>query len=581
MTGIDWIFLILYLIFATAIGFLFRGAAERSIENFFLSGRNFSWLFLGVSMVATTFAADTPLVVTGLVRKQGLAGNWIWWNMAIGWAIAVFFYAKLWRRSEIVTDAEFLSLRYSGPNVPLLRSFYALYNGFVINIIVSSWVIFAMTKIVQVITGWQSPATIVFILLIIAAFYSVASGFYAVVVTDLVQLFLALAGSLVLAYFSVEKVGGLEQLKIQLENPAILSFWPDFSAHGVLFTFIVFITVQWWAQRESSMPGYFAQRMFAARNAVDARRAALFFNFLHYAIRPWPWILGGLVSLVLYSPDLLQQKLPFFSPDAQGEASYALLIQEILPPGWKGFVFMSLAAAFMSTIDTQANWGASYIIRDLIEPFYAKRKLSIPIKKLIFYSRLSMIGIVFLSGMLSLFLNSVESAWKFIFAFTAGVGPVYLLRWYWRRINVETEIAAMAAGGMITIVMTFWNPFPESIAYPVQLLTSVLGSALVWLPVVFWGRKTDQVVLDNFFARVHGVAPACVEKNGLKLPDTFYRESVLFRWLQVLSLLISIALTLFGFRELFFGSSIWGWLSIGFASLFLALSFFDKEALSK
>lgn len=556
MTYLDWLIVFSYIIFVISLGVIFKNRAGRSIENFFLSNRSFPWWMLGVSMVATTFAADTPLVVAGIVRSQGLSGNWVWWNMAIGWVISVYFFAKLWRRSGILTDAEFISIRYSGKAALRLRQFYALYNGIIINILVSSWVIHAMAQIVQVILKIENTIAVVFSLLIIAAFYSVLSGFWGVVITDLIQFIIAFAGAVILAYYSINKAGGLGAMQEFFHGKELISFWPDFGNQAVLLSFISYFAVQWWAQREASMPGYFAQRMFAARTDGDARNSALLFNILHYAVRPWPWILTALASVMIFNSEMLAQKLSFLAQNQHGEASYALMIEQFLPEGVKGFVFMSLAAAFMSTIDTQANWGSSYLIQDLIRPWMEKKKILDQQeleKKLVAYARVLMASTIFISGIIALQINSILAMWKFIFAFTAGVGPVLLLRWYWSRINAEAEIAALVAGGVITIVLELINPFPESMAYPLQLIISVFGAALVWLPLMFVSEKTEKQVLINFYRKVHAGRhkDAVLAESGWGLRFEKRLGINVIKWLQVAALLAAIFLVLAAFQELF------------------------------
>lgn len=556
MTYLDWLIVFSYIIFVISLGVIFKNRAGRSTENFFLSNRSFPWWMLGVSMVATTFAADTPLVVAGIVRSQGLSGNWVWWNMAIGWVISVYFFAKLWRRSGILTDAEFISIRYSGKAALRLRQFYALYNGIIINILVSSWVIHAMAQIVQVILKIENTIAVVFSLLIIAAFYSVLSGFWGVVITDLIQFIIAFAGAVILAYYSINKAGGLGAMQEFFYGKELISFWPDFGNQAILLSFISYFAVQWWAQREASMPGYFAQRMFAARTDGDARNSALLFNILHYAVRPWPWILTALASVMIFNSEMLAQKLSFLAQNQHGEASYALMIEQFLPEGVKGFVFMSLAAAFMSTIDTQANWGSSYLIQDLIRPWMEKKKILDQQeleKKLVAYARVLMASTIFISGIIALQINSILAMWKFIFAFTAGVGPVLLLRWYWSRINAEAEIAALVAGGVITIVLELINPFPESMAYPLQLIISVFGAALVWLPLMFVSEKTEKQVLINFYRKVHAGRhkDAVLAESGWGLRFEKRLGINVLKWLQVAALLAAIFLVLAAFQELF------------------------------
>jgi Na+/proline symporter len=552
------------------LGLFLKNRAEGSSEEFFLSGRKLSWWMLGISMVATTFAADTPLAVTGLVRDGGLAGNWVWWNMAIGWALAVFFYARLWRRTGCVTDAELITLRYSGPNAIRLRYFYAVYNGLIINVIVCSWVINAMSNILQVILGMENIYPILFSLLIVAGLYSILSGFWGVVFTDLFQFLFAITGAIVLAYFSAQAAGGLENIARIAQKTDALSFWPDFSKEGMVLTMISFLGIQWWAQRESSMPGYFAQRMFAARNERDAERSALLFNIMHYGLRPWPWILAALATMVLFSNDFLASQLNFLPEAQRQEASYALLIAKILPPGIKGFVVMSLMAAFMSTIDTQANWGASYLIRDLYLPLKEKAGRKPDNQEIIRLSRISMLVIIFFSSVVSLILTSVSDTWKFLFAFTAGLGPVYLLRWYWWQINAEAEILAMVSGAVITIFLTFFDPFQANYTYAGKLIFSVVGSSLFWLGAVLWGPKTNIVTLRNFYQLVHLAKDPSKYQGAWELSSTGWgllgmdskRKQYLVSLLRAAILVTAIFVLLYSVREILFYSTTRGFLGL-------------------
>lgn len=577
MATIDWLIFSGYLVITLLLGLFFKKRAEGGSTSFFLSGRNMPWWLLGISMVATTFAADTPLAVTGLVRNGGLSGNWIWWNMAIGWAFAVFFYARLWRKADLVTDAELITLRYSGKNAKRLRFFYAVYNGLIINIIIMSWVINAMSNILQVILGWPDIKILLFLLVIVATIYSLLSGFWGVVFTDLFQFFFAISGAVIVAYFAVTEVGGLSQLGRQVENLGKMSFLPDFSKEGALFTMVGILGIQWWAQRESSMPGYFAQRMFAARNEKDSEKAALLFNFLHYGLRPWPWILAAFATLLLFSNEFLATKLSFIAESQQGEASYALLIAELLPSGLKGFVFMSLSAAFMSTVDTHANWGASYLIRDLWLPLKKGSGKEIDPKDEIFFSRVAMVIIIVASSILSLLLTSVAETWKFLFAFTAGLGPVYLLRWYWHRINAEAEMAAMISGAVITLVLTFLNPFPEAFSFGGKLMISVSGSGVIWLLLSFFGPKTDLRVLRKFYEKVHinnEERENCLEvDHGWGIKRVKKDQVKFLRLIKVIILLVAISLSLYCIREILFYSSLIGFIGVTL-SIFLVIILF-------
>src|SRR5712671_6696788 len=376
LTIIDWIVIGAYFALNVGIGFYYKSRASKSISEFFLSGRNVPWWLAGTSMVATTFAADTPLVVTGLVAKNGIAGNWIWWSFLMSGMLTVFFYARLWRRAGVMTDIEFAEIRYSGKPAAFLRGFRAVYLGIFINCIILGWVNLAMVKILGLIFGIGKLEALAIVLGLIAltSFISTLSGLWGVLVTDVVQFVIKMGMVIVLAVYAVNAVGGIEAMKIKLAavdatrgGGSALSFVPDLnSAWMPLITFFVYISLNWWATwypgAEPGGGGYIAQRIFCARDEKNSLLATLWFNVAHYAIRPWPWVLTALCSLVLY-PDLVDKESGFIK---------TIVDPAVFPIALRGVMIAAFAAAYMSTIGTQLNWGASYLVNDFYRRFLVK-----------------------------------------------------------------------------------------------------------------------------------------------------------------------------------------------------------------
>jgi len=502
LTGLDWLILVLYFVLSLAVGLAFAGRAAKSAEEYFLSGRRIPWWLAGTSMVATTFAADTPLAVTGLTVKHGIAGNWLWWSFVMSGMLTVFFYARLWRRAQVMTDAEFAELRYAGRPAAFLRVFRAAYLAVPINCLIIGWVTHAMATILGLTLGvgkWEATVA----LFLLTALYSTLSGLWGVVLTDFVQFILAMAGSLALAVFAVREVGGLSALVAALHarfpDDAPLALLPDLhSAWMPALTFFVYVAVNWWASwypgAEPGGGGYIAQRLFSTPNERHAFLAALWFNLAHYALRPWPWILVALVSMVLY-PGL-----------ANPEEGYVRVMVDLLPPYWRGFLLAAFFAAYMSTISTHLNWGASYLVNDVY------RRLWRPEAEPRHYAavgRLATVGIMLVAGVITYYLRSVEGAWKFLLAIGAGTGLVYLLRWYWWRINAWSEVAAM--GGALAFSLGLqWGvglrvDDPHDFAW--LMLLTVAGTTAVWVAVTYLTPSEPLEHLQRFCARVKPGGP--------------------------------------------------------------------------
>ncbi|MCZ6680858.1 MAG: Na+:solute symporter [Candidatus Poribacteria bacterium] len=495
LSPIDGAIIIGYILFALGLGIHYAKRAGKDINEFFISGRNLPWWLAGTSMVATTFAADTPLAVTGLVVKDGIAGNWLWWNMVLSGMLATFLFSRLWRRAEIITDVELTELRYSGRSASLLRGFRALYIGLPINCITMGWVILAMQKIIVLTlnlpdtAAWKVVAVLACML--IAGIYCALSGFWGVVMTDLVQFCMAMIGSISLAVIAVVKVGGIGALKTKLAavhgaNHTILNFLPDLGmGEMAILTFGVYLGVQWWASNGVDGSGYIAQRMFAAKDERNTLLATLWFNIAHYTLRPWPWILVALVSMVVY-PGL-----------EDAEAGYPMLMLEYLPAGLLGLMITAFLAAFMSTIDTHLNWGASYLVNDFYKRFF---KPDADAHHYVVVARISVVLIMVVAGVTSLFMNSIAGAWKFLIALNAGIGLVQILRWYWWRINAWSEIAAMVASAVVSAVVFTLPQTKDNFA--IQMLIIVPISTAAWLTATLITSPVSEETLIAFYNRV-------------------------------------------------------------------------------
>ena len=495
LSPIDGVIIISYIVFALGLGIYYSKRAGRDINEFFVSGRNLPWWLAGTSMVATTFAADTPLAVTGLVVNDGIAGNWLWWNMVLSGMLATFLFSRLWRRAEVITDVELTELRYSGKSASLLRGFRALYIGLPINCITMGWVILAMQKIIVLVfdlpdTG-TSKVLVVLACMLIAGIYCALSGFWGVVITDLIQFGMAMIGSIALAIIAVNKIGGIGTLKTKLSelhgpDHSILHFFPDFGAGEMaILTFGVYLGVQWWAANGVDGGGYIAQRMFAAKDERNTLLATLWFNIAHYTLRPWPWILVALVSMVVY-PNL-----------SDPEAGYPKLMLEYLPTGLLGLMLTAFLAAFMSTIDTHLNWGASYLVNDFYKRFF---KPEADDRHYVVASRISVVVIMLVAGVTSLFMDSIAGAWKFLIALNAGIGLVQILRWYWWRINAWSEIAAMVTSAVVSTIVFTLPQTKDNFAY--QMLIIVPISTLTWLVTTLVTSPVTEERLIAFYQRV-------------------------------------------------------------------------------
>ena len=506
---IDWILILGYIATSLYIGFRFKTRAGKSLTNFFLGGRKLPWYIVGISMVATTFGADTPLAVNELVNKSGISGNWLWWNFLIGGMLTTFFFAKYWRRANILTELEFIELRYSGKEASFLRGFKAIYLGLFINTLILGWPNVALMAMLKIFFGIPASQTIWYVALamILSASYSSLSGYLGVAVTDALQFVVAMTGAIVLAIIviSSEQIGGIAGLKEQLPE-ASFNFFPKigFSAENAgnskiastlvisIGAFLAYTSVQWWASwypgAEPGGGGYIAQRMMSTRNEKDSVWATLFFQIAHYALRPWPWILVGLATIIIY-PEL---------PLGDKKLGYVMAIKDFLPAGVKGLLLISLLAAYMSTISTHLNWGASYLVNDLykrfIKPAHSFSSTKKSEKHYVLISRLFTILIMIVALYVTTLVTSISEAWKFLIECGAGLGLVLILRWYWWRINAWSEISATIAPFIAYAI----SKFVFHLEFPDSFFITVGFTIITCLIVTYLTPSTSKEVLNNF-----------------------------------------------------------------------------------
>ncbi len=551
MHFVDWLIIALYFALSFGIAVYYSKRAGKNISEFFLSGRNLPWWLAGTAMVATTFAADTPLAVTELVARNGIAGNWLWWNFLFGSMFTVFFFARLWRRAGVLTDVEFIELRYSGKAGSFLRGFRALYLGLFINTVIMGWVNVAMASIL--VGMFDVPESqvrfYVFAAMLIVAVYSAMSGLWGVVVTDAIQFVIAMAGTLILTIvvLRLPQVGGISGLQEKLPD-WVFQFYPtvgspaEAAAAGALAlsasAFIAYIGVQWWAAwypgAEPGGGGYLAQRMMSAKDEKNSLLATLWFTIAHYCLRPWPWILVGLATLVLY-PDLSAE---------DKKLGYIYAMRDFLPAGLKGLLVAAFLAAYMSTIATHLNWGTSYVVNDFYKRFVRRQASD---DHYVMVSRAATLLMMVAAVLVTLVIDTISGAWQFIIEAGAGLGLVLILRFYWWRINAWSEIAAtitpfFAYAG----VRYFGIAFPESLFYIVGVTT------VVWLAATFVTPPVDREHLLRFYRRVHpgGVGWKEVAREA---PDVQPDSGYAWLFLDCFAGIVLVYAVLFGTGHLILG----------------------------
>jgi Na+/proline symporter len=577
---VDWIVIGLYFAFSLGIGLYYRRKATKSVSDFFVSGRNVTWWLAGTSMVATTFASDTPLAVTGLVARNGIAGNWIWWSMAFSGMLTVFFYARLWRRAGVLTDVEFAEIRYSGAAARFLRGFRAFYLGLPINLIIMGWVNLALVKILMLILGvnkFQALLITIGVMFITAAISTLA-GLWGVLVTDLFQFVLIMIMVIVLAFFAISNSGGMGSVVSAVRavettgqaSGSLLSFLPALDSTWMpLLTFLVYIAVNWWASwypgAEPGGGGYIVQRILSAKNEKHSLLATLWFNIAHYAIRPWPWIVVALVAVARFHGD------PSF--DADPESGYIRILLTDLPASLRGVMVAGFFAAYMSTIATELNWGASYLVNDLYRRFLVRQKGE---RHYVVVSQLATMSLMILSAVVTFFMESIADAWKFMIAIGAGTGLVYLLRWFWWRINAWSEVSAMIVAFVTSLVLQFGFGLSESDPreFASLVLITVAVTTVVWLSVTFLTKPERKDVLLAFYRRVRPSAtlwgPVAREAT-----DIAPRKNGLFNLMDWLCGVAMIYGFLFGVGKIIFGQVLIGIGLIAAGFIFGAIIYAD------
>lgn len=525
--AIDWAIIVAYFAVSLGIGLWFKNRASSSFVEYFASGRSMPWWIAGTSMVATTFAADTPLWVTGKVAQYGLAGNWLWWAWAFGGMLTVFVFAKLWRRAEVLTDVELIEQRYAGRPAAFLRGFRGFYVAVVMNSIIIGWVTKAMAGVLHETVLYDAAATgpgsasadfwLVAIMLAVTGVYSVISGMWGVAITDVIQFVLAMIGCTALAVVAIGAAGGIDALQTRVaanfgSGEQAFGYLPDFHAKDPWMpvgVFAALVLSQWWASwypgAEPGGGGYIVQRMASCRSERDAVKATLFFQLAHYCLRPWPWILVAFAALALH-PEVRSWAIDG-NPATNPELSYPRLIRELAPVGLRGLMLVTFAAAYMSTISTQMNWGASYLVNDLYKRFVAPDADE---RQLMVASRGASVLVLLLGGAVSWYMVvqkvSIDDAWQFLLALGAGVGAVFILRWFWWRINAWSEIAAMVGSIGFFMLFTRWSS-TGAMAEEYRSLLVATSTLVVWLVVTFLTRPEPLAHLQTFYRKIRPDGP--------------------------------------------------------------------------
>ncbi len=569
---LDWAFVIGFFAVTLIVGVVVARRAGSSSSEFFLSGRTMPWWLLGFSMVATTFSTDTPNLVTDLVRQKGVANNWAWWAFLLTGMLTVFVYAKLWRRSGVTTDVEFYELRYSGTAAAFLRGFRALYLGFFFNVLIMATVSIAAIKIGGVMFGF-SPIQTILVAALVTVVFSSAGGFRGVLITDFVLFIVAMIGAIAAAYVAVnhEAVGGISAM-LQHENlQGKLSVLPDFNDTNMVMTVLIIpLAVQWWSVwypgAEPGGGGYIAQRMLAAKNENHAVGATLFFNCAHYALRPWPWILVALASMIVFpTVEDMRAALPHLDPDVPltHDLAYSAMLT-FLPAGWLGLVVASLIAAYMSTISTHLNWGSSYIVNDFWKRFVNPEASE---RELVFVGRVSTVIMMVMAGALALALENAVQAFNIMLTIGAGTGLLFILRWFWWRINAYSEITAMVVSFMVALFFHLQKKFAPDLMNLQGWQEMVIGVAITtvsWLTVALLTPPADDQTLRRFYRLVKPGGPGWsavlsrAAAEGEDLDDGVIGWSVPLGLVCMMAGCVTVYSTLFAVGQWIYGQYVWG-----------------------
>jgi SSS family solute:Na+ symporter len=521
LTTLDWLIVLASIVVSFIPALVLARRASSSTAEFFTSGRAAPWWLIGVSMVATTFSTDTPNLVTNLVREHGVANNWVWWSFLLTGMATVFFYARLWRRSGVLTDLEFYEMRYAGKPAAFVRAFRALYLGLFFNCIIMATVNLAAAKIANIVLGWPMERTLLVCAVLNVAF-AATSGLWGVLVTDFVQFGIAMTGSVATAWYALKQpeVGGLSGLVTRLD-PQTLNLVPDFSDWTLTLSVLVIpLTVSWWsAWYPGSEPGggsYVAQRMLAAKSERDALAGTLFFNVAHYALRSWPWILTALASILVYPTlDDIARTFPNVDPELLGhDMAYPAMLR-FLPHGMLGLMIAALLAAYVSTISTHLNWGSSYLVHDFYRRFVRPDASE---KHYIMVGRLATALLMLVAALMTFVLDSAKQAFELMLSVGAGTGLIYLLRWYWWRINAWSEISAMLSSFVVAIGFFYAAKAGMGIPSHVALLLSVATTTIVWVSVTFLTAPTPSATLVRFYERVRPSGPGWAPVRNAAAP---------------------------------------------------------------
>jgi SSS family solute:Na+ symporter len=580
LTTLDWSIVAAYFLFNLGIGFYYKARAGKSTGEFFLGGRNVPWWLAGTSMVATTFAADTPLAVTGMVARNGIAGNWLWWNFVASGMLTVFFFSRLWRRSGVMTDVEFAEIRYAGKPAAFLRGFRAVYLGIPINCIILGWVNLAMVKILMLILGVSKIEALAIVLgmIVITSFISTLAGLWGVLVTDMFQFVVKMGMVIALAVSAVRAVGGIDQMKLKLAEldrarglasggaGSVLSFVPDLnSAWMPMMTFLVYISVVWWATwypgAEPGGGGYVAQRMFSAKDERHSLLATLWFNIAHFALRPWPWILVGLASIILY-PNL-QDK----------ESGYVMVMIDHLPPSLRGLMVAAFAAAYMSTIGTQLNWGASYLVNDFYRRFLRPNESE---RRYVQVSQFATVLLTIISAVVTFYMDSIAGAWQLLIGIGAGTGTVLILRWYWWRINAWSEISAMTSALIVSTLLRLHYGVnnEDPLVFAKSTLITVGITTVVWLLVTLLTAPEPNGKLESFYRRVRPSA-ALWQPIAKRCPDVPPSRDFAWNFVDWICGCVMIYSSLFGIGKIILKDTALGLIFIAAAAVAGAIIYWD------